>query len=87
MDIVKSKYGVCVIQKGLTEGNNNQRRDFFNLIIMNLNEIIKDCYGNFLIQFIFFKFDKNNFSEILPIIEKLMKILLIIALVNILLLL
>ena len=71
MDIVKSKYGVCVIQKGLTEGNNNQRRDFFNLIIINLNEIIKDCYGNFLIQFIFFKFDKNKFNEIIPIIEKI----------------
>ena len=71
MDIVKSKYGVCVIQRGLSEGNKNQRENFFNLILINLNEIIKDCYGNFLIQFIFFKFDKNKFNEILPIIEKI----------------
>ena len=68
LDILKSKYEVCVIQKGLTGGNNNQRRDFFNLIIMNLNEMIKDCFGNFLIEFIFFKCDKNKFNEIIHII-------------------
>ena len=70
-DIAMSKYGVCVIQRGLSEGNDMQRKKIIELILMNLNEIIKDCYGNFLIQFIFFKFDKNKFNEILPIIIKI----------------
>ena len=71
MDIVTSKYGVCVVQKGLSEGNVIQRKKIIALILVNLNRIIKDCYGNFLIQFIFFKFDKNKFNEILPIIIKI----------------
>ena len=71
MDIASSKYGVCVIQKGLSEGNIIQRKKIVNLILTNLNAIMKDCYGNFIIQFIFFKFDKNKFDEILPIIEKI----------------
>ena len=71
LDIVMSKYGVCVIQKGLSEGNDSQRKKIIDLILADLNKIIKDCYGNFLIQFIFFKFDKNKFNEILPIIEKI----------------
>ena len=71
MDIASSKYGVCVIQKSLSEGNIIQRKKIVNLILTNLNAIMKDCYGNFIIQFIFFKFDKNKFDEILPIIEKI----------------
>ena len=71
MDIVISKYGVCVIQKGLSEGNDFQRKKIIDIILLNLDVIIKDCYGNFLIQFIFFKFDKNKFNEIQPIIEKI----------------
>lgn len=73
MDIVLSKYGVCVIQKGLSEGNDSQRKKIIELILDNLDKIIKDCYGNFLIQYIFFKFDKNKFNEILPIIENIEK--------------
>ena len=71
LDIASSKYGVCVIQKGLSEGNIIQRKKIVNLILTNLNAIMKDCYGNFIIQFIFFKFDKNKFDEIVPIIEKI----------------
>ena len=71
MDIARSKYGVCVIQKGLSEGNIIQRKKIINLILNNLNFIMKDCYGNFIIQFIFFKFDKNKFDEILPIVQKI----------------
>ena len=54
LDIASSKYGVCVIQKGLSEGNIIQRKKIVNLILTNLNAIMKDCYGNFIIQFIFF---------------------------------
>ena len=46
-------------------------KDSIDLILNNLNFIMKDCYGNFIIQFIFFKFDKNKFDEIVPIIEKI----------------
>ena len=71
MDIATSKYGVCVIQKGLSEGNVVQRKKIVDLILTNLNVIMKDVYGNFIIQFIFFKFDKNKFNEILPILQKI----------------
>ena len=71
MDIASSKYGVCVIQKGLSEGNIIQRKKIVDLILTNLIAIMKDYYGIFIIQFIFFKFDKNKFDEILPIIEKI----------------
>ena len=41
MDIASSKYGVCVIQKGLSEGNIIQRKKIVNLILTNLNAIMK----------------------------------------------
>ena len=76
MDIARTKYGVCVIQKSFSEGNELQRKKFVNIILDEINNIMKDCYANYLIQYtilkdIFFKFDNNKFNEILPIIKKI----------------
>ena len=71
MDLAKSKYGVCVIQRGLSEGNEIQRKKIIELILYNLDQIMKDSFGNFIIQFIFFKLDKNKYNEIIPIIERI----------------
>ena len=71
ISLSKSKYGVCVIEKALTQGDEIQRKKIIELIIINIDKIMKDCFGNFLIQYIFFQFDKNKFNEILPIIEKI----------------
>ena len=71
MDVVKSKHGVCVIQKALSEGNDQQRKKIINMIINNLEIIMKDCYANFLIQYIITKIDESKYNEIFPIIEKI----------------
>ena len=71
MDLARSKYGVCVIQRGLSEGNEIQRKKIIELILYNLDQIMKDSFGNFIIQFIFFKLDKNKYNEIIPIIERI----------------
>ena len=71
MDIARTKYGVCVIQKSFSEGNELQRKKFVDIILDEINNIMKDCYANYLIQYIFFKFDNNKFNEILPIIKKI----------------
>ena len=71
MDIARTKYGVCVIQKCFSEGNELQRKKIVDIILNEINNIMKDCYANYLIQYIFFKFDNNKFNEILPIIKKI----------------
>ena len=71
MDIVKSKHGVCVVQKGLSEGNDIQKKKILEIIIDNIDKIMKDCFANFLIQYLFTKFEKRKSEEILPIIEKI----------------
>ena len=71
LEIAREKYGICVIQKGLSEGDDEQRRKILEYILMNLDIIIKDNYGNFILQYIFTKFEKKNYFEILPIIRKI----------------
>ena len=69
--LVKEKHGVCVIQKMLLEADEGQRKKIFLLIIDNFNTIMKGEYSIYLIQYIFSKFEKRVFNEILPIIKKI----------------
>ena len=69
--IIKDKYGVCVIQKSLSEADNKQKKKLFEYTLLNFQIIIKDCYGNFFIHYIIRNFYKGEFDEILPIIEKI----------------
>ena len=71
INIIKTKYGVSVIQKGFSQGNCEQRKTMNNLIINNFDNIMKDCYANFLIYYILIKYEIKNFTEILPILEKI----------------
>ena len=71
LKIVKDKYGVCVIQKSLYEGDKDQRRQIFEMISKNIEIIMKDAFGSFLIHFIFTKLEKKNLEEILPLIRKI----------------
>ena len=73
LDITKTKHGVCVIQKALSEGNISQRKKILELIIYNIKSIMKDCYANFLIQYIIIISDKFDDNEIFPIIEEIEK--------------
>ena len=70
MDIAKDKHGICVIQTSLSEADDIRRKKLLNYIWVNLGIILRDYYANFIIQFLFTKFEKS-FEEILPIIEKL----------------
>jgi hypothetical protein len=72
LDIADSKHGVCVIQKCVTEGEEKQRSKIYELILNNFNNLIKDQFGNYLIQYILINTKtEDKFKEILPIIFKI----------------
>jgi len=72
LDIADSKHGVCVIQKCVTEGEEKQRAKLYELILNNFNNLIKDQFGNYLIQYILINTKtEDKFKEILPIIYKI----------------
>ena len=71
IDIVKEKYGVCTIQKCLSEGDETVKKQIIELILKNLDYTIKNDFGNYLIQYIFTKMKDLNFELILPLITKI----------------
>ena len=72
MDIAQSKHGVCIIQKCVTEGDEIHREKIYKLILMNFNSLIKDQFGNYLIQYILNNTTtEEKFKEIFPIIKKI----------------
>ena len=71
IEIVKEKYGVFVLEKFISEADNEVRKKIFLLIIDNLDMIIKDYYGHYLIQYILSKLEKIKINEIFPLIEKI----------------
>ena len=72
MDIAGTKHGVCVIQKCQSEGDKVQRKKIYDLILQNFDGLMKDPFGNYLIQYILINFkDKEKFMEIMPIINKI----------------
>ena len=73
IDVVKEKYGVCIIQQCFWEGDEKEKKQIINLIILYLDDIIKDNFGNYLIQYIFTKGIIINFESILPLIIKIEK--------------
>jgi hypothetical protein len=71
LGVVKSKHGVCVVQRGLSEGNDEQKKRILEITLNNLDNVIKDSYANFLIQYIIIKYEKKDFNEILPFLNKI----------------
>ena len=71
LDIVKEKYGVCIIQSSLSEGDESTKKKIINLITENIEYIMQDQFGNYLIQYIFKKCININFELLLPIIIKI----------------
>ena len=69
--LIREKHGVCVLQKSLVEADNDQKKKLFENIVKNLEIIMKDCYGNYLIQFILSKSYNGKIDEILPLIKKI----------------
>ena len=52
ISITNSKHGVCVVQKCVSEGNATQKEKVLNLINTNIQQIITDQFGNYLIQYL-----------------------------------
>ena len=72
LDIANSKHGVCVIQKCVSEGDERQRGKIYEFIIKYFNDLIKDQYGNYLIQYLLINTKtEEKFKEIFPIILKI----------------
>ena len=72
MNVAESKHGVCVIQKCVSEGDENQRGKLYDLILQNFDELIKDEFGNYLIQYILMNVkSKEKFYEVSSIIKKI----------------
>ena len=71
LGIMQEKYGICVIIKALSEANENKKKKIFEIILKYFMKIIKNSYGNYLIQHLFLKYEKKNFKEMLPFIQKI----------------
>ena len=70
LEITNSKHGVCVVQKCISEGDEIQRPKILNLVLKNLEKIINDQFGNYVIQYILITNDLE-FNEINDIIDKI----------------
>ena len=70
ISLIREKHGVCVLQKSILEADEDEKKKLLDLVLNNLELIMKDCFGNFLIQYIFNKLGSLKFEEILPIINK-----------------
>ena len=71
ISLIREKHGVCVLQKSILEADEEQRKKLLDLILINLELIMKDCFGNFLIQYIFINLDCLKFEDKIPIVKKL----------------
>ena len=73
IEIVTDKFGVCVIQKAFDEFDGEELDKLLKLTEENFNLLMKNCFGNYLIQFIFLNLknkSKNN-NTIFPFIKKM----------------
>ena len=71
IEIIKEKYGICVVIKALSEADEEERKKLFEITLNNFEFVIKDCHGNYLIRNILLKIGGQNYEEILPIIVKI----------------
>jgi hypothetical protein len=72
MEVAETKHGVCVIQKCVSEGDIIQKGKLYDLILQNFDELIKDEFGNYLIQYILMNIkSKEQFYEVGSIIKKI----------------
>lgn len=70
LEISNSKYGSCVIQKCLINGNEKQKEKITSLIVKNTFNIIKNQYGNYVYQCLIENSDDDFFNKIFNILSK-----------------
>ena len=72
MEIAETKHGVCVIQKCVSEGDAYQKGKLYDLILLNFDELIKNEFANYLIQYILINIkNKDMFNEVISIINRI----------------
>ena len=71
IDIVNDKHGVSFIQKCIFEADDEQRNKIYDIILFYLDNIMKHCYGNYVIHYIFSKSYTIKINEISKIIIKI----------------
>jgi hypothetical protein len=75
-DLSKTKHGLCIIQKCVSEGNEIQRKKLYDLILKNFDKLIKNQFANYLIQYILINTkSKEQFDQYgIYIIQKALKL-------------
>ena len=66
--IAVTKYGCCVVQKCLMNGNHNQQQRIIVLILQNTFYLISNQFGNYVYQCLIFLNDDRIIMEIYKII-------------------
>ena len=78
IEIATDKFGVCVVQQAFSEFDGKEVDKLLKLTEKNINLLMKNCFGNYLIQFILLNL-KNKFqntNKIFPLIKKIQENLL-----------
>ena len=74
LEIASSKYGVRVVLECINAINEIKRIKIYNLTSKHVYKLIRNEFGNYLIQYILINMkDERNLHEILPIIIKIEK--------------
>ena len=72
VEIATDKFGVCIIQKAFGVFEKGRLDNLFKLTEQYFDLLIKHCFGNYLIQYIFIKLkNKFQFNQLFPLIKKL----------------
>ena len=72
VEIATDKFGVCIIQRAFGEFEKRRLDTLFKLTEQNFDLLIKHCFGNYLIQYIFIKLkNKFQFNIFFPLIKKI----------------
>ena len=72
IEIATDKFGVTIIQRAFGAFDGEELNKLFKLTEQNCNLLMKDCFGNYLIQYIFIKLkNKFQFNTLFPLIKKI----------------
>lgn len=70
LNIARSKFGCCVIQKCISYGDNQQKSNIMSLIFKNTDLIINNQFGNYIYQSLILSADESLIRMIYQILSK-----------------
>ena len=72
IEIATNKFGVSIIERAFDNFNGDELNKLFKLTEQNFYLLMKDCFGNYLIQYIFIQLkNKFQFNTLFPLIKKI----------------